>query len=324
MRREPSGHAKAALLAIATLIGALMGAPVAEAGSANSSRPLPVPYTFAAGVLAELATPGASPPGANDFSCRPSPAHPRPVVLLHDFGANMTDSWQTVSPLLHNNGYCVFALTYGTYPRVDPTLQLGGLDYIQNSAAKVAAFVQRVLTATGADKVDLVGWSEGGLLARYYIQFDGGAKVVNADIGLASANGPTNISQLIFATAKLSPAAAAVVKLFVSGAESLIPLAGQAADPTLEAQLDVHGGTSDSVHYTNIASNYDELVPPSSAFVPTGLHVTNVVLQAGCPLDLTDHLAIVADPRAMWFMLNALDPTHPSPPTCTLVVPVIG
>ena len=27
----------------------------------------------------------------------------------------MSDSWQAISPLLKNNGYCVFALNYGSY-----------------------------------------------------------------------------------------------------------------------------------------------------------------------------------------------------------------
>jgi len=242
-------------------------------------------------------------------------------VLLHGFAANMTDSWQTVSPLLANQGYCVFALTYGTYPRLDPSLQLGGLDFIENSSAQVKAFVKRVLRATGADKVAIVGWSEGGWLGRHYIQFDGGDRTVATYVGLAPANGPTNISQLLFAIQTWNPAAAALVRLLRSGAGAVVPLAGQAADPEIAARLNAHGGTSPRVHYTNIATRYDELVPPAAAFVPTGRHVVNVVVQDGCPIDLADHLAITADRRALGFMLNALDPAHAAPPPCVLTLP---
>jgi triacylglycerol lipase len=113
--------------------------------ASETRTPLPVPYSFAAGIAAGITTPGAAPPGSNDFGCQPSAQHPNPVVLLHGFAANMTDSWQTVAPLLANHGYCVFALNYGTYPSIDPTLQLGGLDYIENSSAQLKEFVTRVL-----------------------------------------------------------------------------------------------------------------------------------------------------------------------------------
>ena len=52
-------------------------------------------------------------PGANDWKCKPSTQHPEPVILVHGFMANAANNWQTFSPLLHNQGYCVFALHYG-------------------------------------------------------------------------------------------------------------------------------------------------------------------------------------------------------------------
>jgi len=307
-----------AALAVSALALVLAGA-----GAASAREHLPVPYTMAAGILAEARTPGASPPGANDYSCRPSAAHPHPVILLHGFAANMTESWQTLSPLLHNAGYCVFAITYGTYAPVDPSGRLGGLDYIQHSATRLAAYVTKVRRATGAQKVDLVGWSEGGWLSRYYIQLRGGARYVGTAVGLAPANGPTNISQLLFTMATL-PGGAPLLHLLTAGVSSVIPIVGQAGDPALFATLNAHGGTSDSVRYTNIASEYDELVPPSSAFIPTGRHVTNVVLQDGCPVDFTDHVSIATTRRATGFVLNALDPAHATPPPCVPTLPVVG
>jgi len=78
------------------------------------------------------------PPGANDFSCQPSAAHPRPVVLVHGTFADMSNSWQAISPLLHNRGYCVFALNYGSHGG-GGAVGVYGVGDIRESAAELNA-----------------------------------------------------------------------------------------------------------------------------------------------------------------------------------------
>ena len=87
----------------------------------------------------------ADPPGANNFSCKPTARHPRPVVLVHGTAGNKNTNWQTYAPLLANNGYCVFALTYGVAAGTPKGLdQFGGLDSIETSAQQLKTFVAKV------------------------------------------------------------------------------------------------------------------------------------------------------------------------------------
>src|SRR5262249_3247097 len=105
------------VMSAALRLGRLLLAPVAAAvllavaqapPAAPASAPLPVTYNFLAGIAAALAYPNASPPGANNWSCRPSAPHPDPVVLVNGTGEDMADGFSALSPLLVNNGYCVF------------------------------------------------------------------------------------------------------------------------------------------------------------------------------------------------------------------------
>src|ERR1043166_2161725 len=109
--------------------------------------------------------PDTPPPGANDWSCKPSAAHPEPVVLVHGLGANMQSNWSYLSPRLADAGYCVFALTHGRNTSAPfPFDQFGGVVPMEESAEQLGAFIDEVLVATGAAKVDIVGHSEGSLM----------------------------------------------------------------------------------------------------------------------------------------------------------------
>jgi triacylglycerol esterase/lipase EstA (alpha/beta hydrolase family) len=292
--------------------------PAANASAATASpAPLPVSYDFAAGALATFSSPDTPPPGANNFSCQPSAAHPYPVVLVHGTLANMNDNWQAASPILANHGYCVFAFNYGGS---SPASVLQGTGDIAASAQQLAAFVNEVLAATGAAKVDLVGHSQGGMMPRYYINFLGGAARVATFVALAPSNYGTTLDGLTQLGRQLS------IIMPINGALSTVCTAcvqqeeGSAFLKTLNATP-----TAPGVNYTVIESWDDEVVTPyTNAFLPAAPNVTNITVNRQCVLDSSDHLEIAADPVALADMLNALDPAHPVHVPCLVVLPVTG
>jgi len=301
------------LAAFVTAFALAAAGAAAAAPSASARSSYPVPYSFAAGVAAELLRPGSAPPGANDWSCRPRAAHPDPVVLVHGTFGNMTDSWQALAPLLADNGYCVFALDYGG----SAGNPIQGYGPIETSAAQLAAFVDRVLAATGAAKVDLVGHSQGGMMPRYYLRFLGGASKVDALVGLAPSNHGTDLFGLTGLLGAFPGGSSFLTSLCAACTEQI------AGSPFL-TQLNAGGDTVPGVRYTVIETRYDEVVTPSSSAFLSGPNVTNVWLQDQCWLDFADHLAVIYDPIALRDVLNALDPAHARRPWCTFVAPVLG
>jgi len=286
---------------------------IAIAASSASAHTLPVVYN---GVLGYAHTsPTASPPGANDWSCQPSAAHPRPVVLVHGTFADMSNSWQAISPLLHNRGYCVFALNYGSHDG-SGSLGIYGVGDIAQSAAQLDAFVDQVLAATGAAEVDLVGHSQGGMMPRYYLKNLGGAAEVDALVGLSSSNHGTTLDGLF------------TLGSFFPGANSLFGACPaceqQEAGSTFITQLNAGGETVPGVAYTVIQTRFDQVVTPYASAFLSGPNVKNILLQDQCALDLGDHLSMPYDHIAAADVLTALDPAHPAGFLCTPILPVSG
>ena len=311
-------HPRARRLSAALCISsAAVLVSVFSATGASAQAALPVNYDFGSAVLSTFNSPTVSPPGANNWSCKPTAAHPYPVVLVHGTLANMDDNWQAASPILANHGYCVFAFNYGG---ASPTDDFQGTGDIATSAGQLASFVNEVLAATGAPKVDLVGHSQGGMMPRYYISFLGGASKVDKLVALAPSNygttldGLTVLGDTLGLLAPVNSVLSTTCEACVEQEEGSSFLATLNADPTVS-----------SVSYTVIESRDDEVVTPyTNAFLPAGPNVTNITLQNQCPLDESDHLEIANDPVAMADMLNALDPAQPVTVPCLLVLPVIG
>jgi triacylglycerol lipase len=326
-----TGHGQSIRNRIPYLLAAMGAAVVGlvattSAWGATPPNPTyPVPYDFLGeAIVSASGGPNTPPPGSNIWSCKPSVAHPYPVILVHGLFANQADNWQTLAPLLADNGYCVFSLTYGnTLPSSPPFDYIGGLAPMQQSALVLGAFVDKVLAATGAPKVDLVGHSEGATMPYWYLKFDGGAAKVAKMVGMSPVvhgtdiTGPALVDQLVNELG-LSPVEAAAI----SG-ECGSCLEFQPTSPFIQ-WLDANGITQPSVTYTQIVTHYDELVVPYTSGIIDAPNSTNIVLQNQCPTDFSDHLEIASDPVAMQDVLNALDPAEAKPAPCLLVLPLIG
>jgi triacylglycerol esterase/lipase EstA (alpha/beta hydrolase family) len=240
-------------------------------------------------------TPGVDPPGVNVAGCKPTAAHPVPVVLVHGTWMDRSISWNVIGPALAQQGYCVFSLDYGRR----------GTQPIADSAKELATFVDQVLVETGASRVSIVGHSQGGMMPRQYIKFDGGASKVDDLIGIAPSNhGSTGSFGQYAAQYGDSPAAADQE----AGSPFLTNL--NAGDETPQP------ATGPQISYTNLETSHDEIVTPySSAFLAGASgEVTNVLLQDRCPADAFEHILLTDDPVVVQWVENALASPGPADP----------
>ncbi|MQY18166.1 esterase/lipase family protein [Nocardia macrotermitis] len=259
-----------------------------------------------------------APPGANDWRCRPSAAHPDPVVLIHGTWGNQ-DNWNRLAPALKAQGYCVYALNYGK----DATSLLGrmpgiyGTGDIGRSAVQLANFVGRVRAATSAAHVDLVAHSQGGVVARQYLRFAGGADaadprrdVVRRLVTLGATNhGSTSVllGYPLDTASAAGPVAGAVSS--VLGISAVQQITGS----KFLTRLNAGGDTVPGVDYTVIATRMDDTTtPPESTFLRAGPEaaVDNIWVQTACAGAAVTHVGFPRSPIAIQLVLRALDPSY--------------
>ncbi len=114
---------------------------------------------------------------------------PRPVVMVHGF----ISSWETWQAYLGPGGYLAslglqgFAVGDGQFPGVlntgDPAQPAQPTNSIAQNAAILGEYIAAVQQKTGAEQVDLLVHSMGGMISRYYLD-----RVMQTD----------NVAQLIF------------------------------------------------------------------------------------------------------------------------------
>lgn len=270
------------LLGLCSLL--IVGLGVGTAAPAASADPS----------LPPLPTAPTDPPGANDWDCRPSASHPAPVVLVHGTFGDRKHLLEALSKDLAGAGFCVFSLDYGNRGTQDVT----------RSAAELATYVDRVLDATAADRVSLVGHSQGGMMPRYYIKYLGGDRVVDDLVGIAPSNHGTS--------------------LIGSGGGNLLggvvgvvcrSCLQQSAGSAFLADLNRGDETPGPVSYTQITTRYDQVVVPhTSGHLAEGPATTNLTVQDLCSHVYNEHVTLPQARVTRSIVLHALTTDGPARP----------
>ena len=271
---------------------------------------------FAPAVRFAMRHPGAKVPGTNDFTCKPRKGT-HPVVLIPGTTEDAFTTWSYYGPRMQAAGLCVYTFNYNpeTHPLVEAAATSGN---IYSTAAFMAHFVDKVLKSTGADKVDLVGHSQGGgPLPRAYIKYYGGDKKVNHLIGIVPSNKGTSILGMEkFLNEPGTPANT----IMSAGARyrNLESAPQQLQGSTFLKDLNAGGMTAPGVKYTVIATRFDNRVFPwTNALIPEP-GAKNIVIQDVCPLDHSAHTNITYDPMTYQVVANALEPQRATRVKCTI------
>jgi len=273
-----------------------------------------------------------APQGVNDWNCKPSADKPNPVVLVHGMSMTANSAWAGLGPVLKEQGYCVYAMNLPKDPDglMSKAMRIVGLDFgglsdIEAAATYSAAFINEVLKSTHTDKVDLVGYSEGGTISNLIAHTYGSAHI-NKIVTMAGIN--VGINPLSLQDKKAifkDDGQPAVIGNILNG------LSVAAAQMMTGSEISTKLTTPDTVagiNYTNISSKYDEFVmmskhnPNFQKAVP-GATVTNITLQDGCNKDRSDHLTVPYNHRIWALTINALAGQQVKEVPCLVALPFL-
>ncbi|MEV4125585.1 alpha/beta fold hydrolase [Nocardia sp. NPDC049707] len=246
-----------------------------------------------------------TPPGVNRYDCVPTVPGAVPVVLLHGFAGDEYRAWGYLGPALANAGLCVYSFSYGG----SNAMQGGGNGPVADSAVEIKQKLSALTTRLGVTEVDLIGHSEGGILAQYIVKTD--SEIAGGVRSVTTISSPTrgalgDLGATLLNTGNLRD------KLPVPPAVRDL-LAGSA----FLQELNSGPVTVPGVAYTTISSRFDPITAfgqnPAMIAEPG---VDNYVLQNVCPGSKAGHNGTVFSPTTAALVLNALDRSTVRPIPC--------
>jgi triacylglycerol esterase/lipase EstA (alpha/beta hydrolase family) len=204
--------------------------------------------------------------------------HPHPVILVHGILGQEIVYWNRVKQYLRGDRYHVHEAPFPFF----------GFGDLRASAAHLAKVVDELLAHATIDpkhrQVDIIAHSAGGLAARYFIKYLGGAHKVHSLVTLGTPHQGTYFSFLF--------PLATVVRQTLPGSEFLADLN--------------RGGATNGVEYTSIYSPTDGIVVPAHNAMMKGARNVRVT-------GLT-HWGFLFRKKVYMEIRKALDHERPDPP----------
>lgn len=252
----------------------------------------------------------------NDYGCR---SEHNPVVLLHGLSLNRDTFLSTLAWHLKDMGYCVFSETYGAHPIPS---WVGGVRPMRDTAKEIASFIRSVKDKTGAAKVDLVGHSEGGVMAIYVpMTQEGIANIVDHNIALGPAiHGAQyyGLTDVFYIGGEVTRQLAALaLKTFGCPACDDMATGGAVYNDFLNAAQIVQQGNKASI----IMSTKDTLVAPDVSRIDEE-GVRNISIQDKCPDDPVGHAGLASDKTVWEIVINELNEDYDRPFQCAKGLPL--
>ncbi|WP_018251624.1 esterase/lipase family protein [Salinispora mooreana] len=264
----------------AIVLAFALGATIAVPGVAASAAP--------AGTATEQTSTHHA-PASSPAAAGPADVADNPVIIVGGL-SGFAFAYSPLAARLDADGFRPFIY------------ELPGLGFgdIPTSARAFADYVDQVRATTGAARVDLVGHSEGGLVARYYLKRLGGTGAVGRYVSLGSPQHGTYVANIIAFLGLGSCAGVVACQQMAIGSDFL-------------ANLNAGDDTPGSVSYTTIRTWQDQLVRPvDNAALADG--ASNVLIQGWCPLRVVGHLGLALDGTTYTVIRQALrdESIHPN------------
>ncbi len=241
----------------------------------------------------------------------------------------------TLSPAIANQAFLGNSLEAAGYTTC--VLELKGMDEVGNlpgtmpiqiSAVALDLFVDDVLAWSGATQVDVVGHSQGALVARNWVKDFGGEPKVDKLISLAGPNEGTDAAALV------SYLSAPILAPFGLECADVHPCLQMQQDSEFITALNAGDMTPGNVDYYAFSTDNDELVwywGTGPLGVPVIKHdnaelgdgATNVGIDDMCFGRVVGHLGMIVDPVAIHMTLDALNGDPISVPFTTCLLPPV-